>query len=389
MNFTRIGLREGEWNRYTINYLHSVIKREFPQIEIIRFRSLKEINPYEKYLLLYSPTLIDAKEIAEELRKGKKIFRRSRFVAGGPVATGIPEFFIKSGFDLVIQGEGEEAIIRIIKNGIENTQIIIKGKPLKSIDKYFTFIDEGIGDPVELIRGCPFHCSFCQTPALYNHFVRYRSIDSVIEVAQYKIARGINFISFIAPNALGYYAENNSLEKIETLLMKLKQTGMKEIILGFFPSEVRPEFVKPEAMEIIKKYCSNKKIVIGGQSGSNRILKLYKRGHTIEDVISAVEIIKEAGLNPIVDFIIGFPDETIDDMKLTIEIIGEFIYKLNININLHYFIPLPGSELSGRKPADIPSYMEKKLDEYDKTGHLRGNWKKQRYFTIDFLFENF
>ncbi|HML26164.1 MAG TPA: TIGR04013 family B12-binding domain/radical SAM domain-containing protein, partial [Methanomethylovorans sp.] len=73
-------------------------------------------------------------------------------------------------------------------------------------------------------------------------------------------------------------------DKVEKLLEALYEIGNKDIYFGTFPSEVRPEFVTDGSLEMVNKYCTNDRISLGAQSGSERILRDIHRGHTVREV---------------------------------------------------------------------------------------------------------
>ena len=50
------------------------------------------------------------------------------------------------------------------------------------------------------------------------------------------------------------------------------------IFFGTFPSELRPEHVSPRALALITRYCDNRVVILGGQSGSDRVLEAMGRG---------------------------------------------------------------------------------------------------------------
>jgi len=105
--------------------------------------------------------------------------------------------------------------------------------------------------------------------------MRHRSIP-VIE----RYSRRHRDIRFISPNAMAYGSDGRRprLEKVEALLRALS-SQKKPIYFGTFPSEVRPDFVTEEALEIITKYCANRSLSLGGQSGSPAVLSAIGRGH--------------------------------------------------------------------------------------------------------------
>ena len=141
--------------------------------------------------------------------------------------------------------------------------------------------------PIEITRGCPYSCKFCCTPFLTGGRVRHRSIESVVEWLQRAVEMsGFKRTWFLSPNALSYGGHGRTVEsdRIESLLKAVTSVkGLEEVFFGSFPSEVRPEFVSTPILEMMKGYVANKTLQIGLQSGSNRILKIINRHHTVED----------------------------------------------------------------------------------------------------------
>jgi len=155
-----------------------------------------------------------------------------------------------------------------------------------------------------------------------------------------------------------------------------KQQGIRHLEYGIFPSELRPNTIEPDLLDLIVKYCSNKKIVIGGQSGSDRILKKMRSGHTKEDVTISCALSREAGLVPYVDFIIGYPDETEQDTLETIEFARELNLKFNARTQMHFFLPLAGTPLYSSEPAFLSKKVIQILEKYVKDGVCTDWWKQ-------------
>ena len=115
------------------------------------------------------------------------------------------------------------------------------------------------------------------------------------------------------------------MKAIEELLIGCNQTGALGVHFGCYPSEVRPDWVNPEVLQLVKKYCRNQTIVLGAQSGSDSILSAVHRGHTADQAMNAARLIHEAGFRPHVDFVFGFPEETIKDRRLSLSMINKMV----------------------------------------------------------------
>ena len=212
---------------------------------------------------------------------------------------------------------------------------------------------------------------------------RQRSIEKIVFYVEKIVELEGRDIRFITPDGLAYGLKHATrgvdLASIEELLHSIKKSLDKangRIFLGSFPSEVRPEHVTEDSIKTLKKYVANKNIILGAQSGSPRILKAINRGHNIEDVFNAVEIITKYGFIPHVDLIIGFPSETIEDMWDTIHL-AKKIVEYGGRIHLHYYLPLPGTPLGNRPPTQVPSEIKREFSKIIGSGRGYGDWIKQ------------
>jgi B12-binding domain/radical SAM domain protein len=219
---------------------------------------------------------------------------------------------------------------------------------------------------IEISRGCPFGCAFCQTPRIFGPCMRHRSIDVISS-----FARRYRDVRLVSPNALAYGSDGRlpRLDKVGRLLAALEGN----VYFGTFPNEVRPEFVTDEALELIARSCANTRVAFGIQSGSDRVLERIGRGHTVSDGIHAVELCRDHGLTPVVDLIMGFPFETMEDEDATLDFIRWVVR--SGRVRLHAFLPLPGTPLAGTSPRPVSPGADRLLGKLALAGKLTGSWK--------------
>ena len=354
-----------------------------------------------KGIMIYSFT---SHQAARAFAEVKNADTDSIFIAGGPHPSGAPEETLEY-FDYVVIGEGEETLPELVKvlqegkdpgnvrgiaykdpskdvptsknpsKGLASGKIIITPKrPHVNLDSYPCFDPEKLRSPIEISRGCPWGCKYCQTPRLFGREVRHRSIDSILRNAKY-----YDDLRFIASNSLAYGSDgiHPRFDKVEKLLSALHEIPDKNIYFGTFPSEVRPEFVTEESVELIRKYCANDSLGLGAQSGSERVLKEIQRGHTVEDSISAVECCLEHEITPAVDFIFGFPTETEEDQEKSLELI-RWICRKGGTVRAHYLTPLPGTPYSSAIPSEVIGRINSELGKLALDGKLTGYWEKYK-----------
>jgi B12-binding domain/radical SAM domain protein len=198
--------------------------------------------------------------------------------------------------------------------------------------------------------------------------------------------KNLTDIRFITPNAFSYGALDGktlNISQLEKLLIKIENiiAPNGRIFLGSFPSEVRPEHVTKETLALIKKYCANDNIIIGAQSGSQKILDICHRGHSVEDIYKAVELTVNEKLTANVDFIFGLPRETEDDINLTIKLMEDLV-KLGARIHTHSFIPLPQTLFMMETPKRIDENIKQYIKKITSKGLAFGDWAKQERIAL-------
>jgi B12-binding domain/radical SAM domain protein len=294
-------------------------------------------------------------------------------VVGGPHATARYRDVAQYA-DYVVVGEGEYTLPLLLSDignggsgnvpGVATSAGCTPANTTVRLDAYPCF--SRMKGYVEISRGCPFSCGYCQTPQIFGHRMRHRSIDAVARYAnRYGQAR------FVTPNAFAYGSDgiHPRFDKIGRLLRRLDN----KVFLGTFPSEVRPEFVCYESLELVTQFCANKKLHFGIQSGSNAVLLELNRGHTVEDGIRAVELCRDYGLVPVADVILGFPFETDEDQKETVRLI-RWVARNGV-VHAHRFVPLPGTPLAGTAVRALLPETEKLCGRLALAGKLTGSWR--------------
>jgi B12-binding domain/radical SAM domain protein len=209
---------------------------------------------------------------------------------------------------------------------------------------------------------------------------RHRSVEDVrAHVAALRRA-GLVYARFVTPTALSYGSEGEevNLPAVEALLAACREAFGAEgkIYFGTFPSEVRPEHVTEASLAILRRWVDNDNLVIGAQSGSERVLESTRRGHTVEDVRRAVRLSVAAGFLPNVDFLLGLPGEAPDDARASLALAEELI-DMGARIHSHAFMPLPGTPLAGAEPAPIAPETALAMARMESRGAMYGQWRQQ------------
>ncbi|MDR0439242.1 MAG: TIGR04013 family B12-binding domain/radical SAM domain-containing protein [Methanocalculaceae archaeon] len=333
--------------------------------------TLEQVDVPEGDVVCYSLNSIEFPRYKDEIAAADQIT-----IVGGPHASAAWEEVARVA-DYVVIGEGERTLPRLLSAlEIGTSGASLPGVATKTGGR--NKIDHSIrldGFPcftrikgyIEISRGCPFHCGYCQTPHLHGTKMRHRSREEIVKAAShYRDAR------FVTPNAFAYGSIDGKTPDVEKLERLLASMPNNNIYFGTFPCEVRPEFVTQETTDLVVQYCTNTKLHFGAQSGSNTILTKIGRDHTLEDVYAALDICRIAGLEPIVDVIFGFPFETDEDEEATLALIREVVRSGKVHV--HSLMPLPGTTLSNVVPREIIPAVDRVLGKLALNGCITGTW---------------
>lgn len=205
--------------------------------------------------------------------------------------------------------------------------------------------------PISTTRGCPYSCTFCGSVVNMGKKLRFRSISMVLREMQ------------MLYNDYGV----REFHIIDDMFNFRKQrvsdfcSGVKDHQLDIsytFPNGLRLNHLDLETLRMMRDtgaYSFN----VGIESGSQRILDMMKKTLTLELIEEKVNLVVEAGLEPCGFFIIGFPGETIEDIKATIKFAKQLKLK---RAHFSNFLPLPGTEatrqLIENKEIDKPVWED-------------------------------
>jgi len=184
---------------------------------------------------------------------------------------------------------------------------------------------------IPIIEGCNKFCSFCIVPYSRGR-ERSRPASEIVSEAKRLQALGYKEIHLIGQNVNSYRPRvEDGLEGFHgatpfcRLLRAVAATGLPRIkFTTSFPRDFHPDIVS--AIEENPNLCDWVHLPV--QSGSDRILKLMRRGHKRSDYLARIDRIKSSSrrLALTSDIIVGFPGETDEDFQQTVELVRECEY---------------------------------------------------------------
>ena len=336
-----------QMNEYDSNRIYDVVKT-------IGYKKTKNQNDADCYILNTCHIRDKAKEkVYDEIGRVKKIYKDKKkpiMVVAGCVAQAENTEMLKREkyIDLVIGPQSYQKINNLLQNFEAKKKIEETDFDSVSKFKYFDNIkntNSKISSYLTIQEGCDKFCHFCVVP--YTRGPEYsRPFKNIISEAEMLIKNGSKEITFLGQNVNAYsYKDGPKEYRLSDLIKTL--SNFNEI------ERVRYTTSHPKDMtdDLIDCYSDNKKLMpfvhLPIQSGSNKILKLMNRKHTVDYYLNIYE--KLIKINPEIkfssDFIIGYPGENDADFKDTLRLLEKIKF---INSFSFIFSPRPGT-----KAADL------------------------------------
>ena len=299
-----------------------------------------------------------AKEkVYHEIGRVKKLYRDKKkpiMVVAGCVAQAENEEMMKREpyIDIILGPQSYHKVNDLLKNHIVSLKQ--EETEFDTISKfgYFDKIknnNDKISAFLTIQEGCDKFCHFCVVP--YTRGPEYsRPFNKIILEAEQLIKNGAKEITLLGQNVNAYsYIENSKEYRISHLINHLDQFSELE--------RIRYTTSHPRDMtdDLIECYASSHKLMpfvhLPIQSGSNKMLELMNRKHTVDHYLKIYERLKKINkeIEFSSDFIIGYPGETQQDFEDTFNLIEKIKF---INSFSFIFSPRPGTKASTLEMVD-------------------------------------
>ena len=294
-------------------------------------------------------------------------------LAGGPHASAAPEEVLRAGFDLVVVGEGEEtfpALLERLEAGVDVGELpglawLEEGRLRRTaragpvdLDAFPPCAPRARPDraPRESRAAASGHAGSARRPFCSGRASATASLREVRRWVRFHREIATRDLRFLSPSALSWGAPGDGcdVDAVEALLATAREEAGpdRRIFFGSFPSELRPEHVSARALALVRRYCDNRTVIVGGTvrlraDAAAMPPRARRRGGP-----SGRCALPEAGLEASVDVILGLPGEEEEDRAATRALL-EQVAALGGRVHAHAFMPLPGSPWAAEPPGRI------------------------------------
>ncbi len=363
-----------------LGYLAACLKKDGHEVHLFlrvqgrsyekRFLDLVRQGKFDIFgIKVFPPSIIEAKRTVELIRS---VNGNGTVILGGPQVSGDPQgiFNLIPKIDYAFHGEAEIGLVEFVKtlesNSIsddalsripnliwrQGSKIIVnENQSVHDLDalpfpawelmepKYFPrtsvncYSQKWPVAPIVLSRGCLNRCTFCVIGPLTGYKIRSRNARSLIEeVKMLKRDYGVKEFHFVDNNCAHHSVP---LRDVCKLFISEKMN-----IAWAAPNGIRIDSIDEELVDLMKQ-SGCYQVSVGIESGSSHILKQIRKGITLDMVRKKIKLLRDAGIDVMGFFMIGFPGEMLSEMKETIS----FAKSLPLtSAAFSIFCPFPGTE---------------------------------------------
>ena len=327
-----------QMNEYDSNRIYDTVKK-------IGYEKTDNYEDANCYLLNTCHIRDKAKEkVYHEIGRVKKIFRKKKkplVIVAGCVAQAENQEMLKREpyIDLVIGPQAYHKINDTILNYVEKKKFEETEFDAVSKFEYLSKIKNNsskVSSFLTIQEGCDKFCHFCVVP--YTRGPEYsRPFNQIVDEAKSLVEQGAKEIILLGQNVNAY---NDNGTRLSDLILEIEK--INEV------KRIRYTTSHPKDMtdDLIEVYKNSEKLMplvhLPVQSGSNKVLELMNRKHTIQEYIDIYDRLKK--INPAIefssDFIIAYPGEDEQDFNETFSLIKKIKF---INSYSFIFSPRPGT----------------------------------------------
>ena len=310
--------------------------------------------------------------------------------------------------DVTVRGQGEETFVEIVQR-LEDERSLVgclgctvrlsdgtihenPPRPLAAVDK-FRAHDYGL-IPVERYfelkgkrqldfissQGCNFRCAFCSDPFVYGRkWVGLEPTRMALRLKELWDRYRFDDVNFQDETFF------TRARRVQALAEQLIASGMK---ISWAATMRADQGIRlPEEVWALCKQSGLRRLLVGVESGSNEMLKRIRKDIRIEQVFHTAQRMLRYGIAGHFPFIVGFPEETDESIRATIDC-AKRLRSLHPDFltPIYYFKPYPGSELvieAVSRGFQLPQTLEA-WSEFDYVAGLPGPWvSPEKYRLIE------
>lgn len=225
--------------------------------------------------------------------------------------------------DMVVGPDQYRALPDLVSEARHGAKgLAVKLSRVETYDDITPLRTEGVSAWLSVMRGCDKFCTFCVVPFTRGR-ERSRSLESIVREVEELAAHNFREVTLLGQNVNSYRSDGNDFADLLAAVAAV-DSRIRVRYTTSHPQDMSDKLI--ETMAAWPNICNY--IHLPVQSGSNRVLELMNRTYTVEHYLERIARIKESipGVSLSTDIIAGFPTESEDDHRRTIELMEHVGY---------------------------------------------------------------
>ena len=369
------------WEPIGLGYIAAAVKKRYPDARIEVYQAFFDTDDYivsmtkDCDFIGVSCTTPSFEHGVLLARKIKSFNNHVVTVFGGWHVTAVKEAALVDGVDKIVIGEGETAFVSIIEGARDRVIYGIKenidelDNPTRGLIQNGRTIDLcermcGLRiASLQANRGCPFSCAFCCERSMTGKFnrgtnpIRTRNSESIInEINDIRHRYHIDRFKFVDAT---FDVSNSFVEDFCQTKIRMRNVVDWECM-------IHASLIDPRLFPLMSA-SGCVQINVGCESGSPNILRDIGKGTTLKNIITVFDEAKKVGIARRAFFILGMPNETMDDIRMT-ENLADIIGADYIGFTL--LCPYPGCDFYSPSIEQDWSKTDEYANDFWKSEHL-------------------
>lgn len=355
-------------------------------------------NDYD-VLALSAMFVFNVRWVEDAVRYSRQYHPHAKIIIGGGYPTLFPERSLsRHAIDDAVMGEGEATLLHILNrynqhkdpdfeelfpfdgyaSKDDNGRVTVQdGRkqfldlallPLPAwqaldIERYFAMSGERVM-PIQGSRGCPYTCTYCSTYVAWGRRIRYKPVHNVIAEIEDLNRRYGNPTLYFSDDNLSF-SKAWIVEFLQTLLAK--GLTMDATVSNFSVKHLDEEIIA------LLKQAGVKEFGIAVETGSPAMQKKIRKNINFDKVRQVIQIMKKHDLHCHACWMVGFPHETMDQIRMTFDLAKDLKAHSNQFLTV---LPYPGTDLfEEARAGDLLIFDDEDLDKFD--------YRKSEYLKSD------
>lgn len=334
-----------------LSLLGSILSKEGHEVKIIDYaylRSLRQCPSIESIINDFLPDVISVTIFTYHYTACQEMLDRiskcsnAPIIVGGPHVTLFPQDFMNDKrISYIVRGEAEKIIAETVRNASHQLVPVVINAPapepqeIPEVNLGIAAGSEFLKDyQIQLSRGCPFTCSFCNVKSIAGRKVRARDLDTCIHQIEKALAEFPNIESVSITDDCPTFNK-------ERFKQFLKKFASKKFNVTLTIDNMRADLIDEEMLDLYVS-AGGKNICLGVESAHPEVFKMVHKSESLDDIVKAARLIKKFNLQLGMCFVIGLPGDTMErhlsSIKLAKELKPDYAF-------WNMCTPWPGTEV--------------------------------------------